>query len=139
MSATKTSILVLTAFAGLAAVGYLAADAALVARRSPAPAPLTRDGLVDHSLVFADTAGQEQVYYFGRFGNFDWYFPCEFESGSWTIDADRVLHLTYDNPDFAPRELNLSRNGGGLTVADARGRMGPTAAEIAAENRLPFG
>lgn len=135
MSLAKRSALAIATLAGLAAIGLAAQHAAMNARM--AAAPLTRDALVHHSLVFFDAQGQEQIYYFGRFDNFDWYFPCEFATGSWALDAGNVIRLSYDNPRFAARDLRLTGAGKMLTVADSGGA--PTRAEITRENRLPFG
>ena len=135
MSLAKRSALAVIALAGLAAVVFAAQRAAMDART--AVAPLTRDALVHHSLVYYDAQGKEQIYYFGRFDNFDWYFPCEFATGSWALGAGNVIRLSYDDPRFAARELRLAGAARTLTVADAGGA--PTRAEITKENRLPFG
>ncbi|MBT3400480.1 MAG: hypothetical protein HN420_10860, partial [Rhodospirillaceae bacterium] len=39
--------------------------------------------LTENTLIYHGADGQENLIHFGRFGNFDWYFPCTIESGSW--------------------------------------------------------
>ena len=41
--------------------------------------------LTENTIAYPGRKGEENLIHFGRFGNFDWYFPCEFESGEWTI------------------------------------------------------
>ena len=79
----------------------------------PAPTFLT-----ENTLIYPDADGEKILIHFGRFGNFDWYFPCKFESGSWELDPDNVLSLTYDNTDFADQTFRLTPREGnkGLEV-----------------------
>jgi len=87
------------------------AAAVLLALSAPAhaesglPAPTF---LTENTLIYPGVDGEKNLIHFGRFGNFDWYFPCTFESGSWSLDPDNVLSLTYDNTDFAARSYRLA-------------------------------
>jgi hypothetical protein len=95
------------------------------------------DAITDNTLVYPGSDGKENLIHFGKYGNFDWYFPCRIESGSWTLDPDGTLHLTYDNSDFAPRDYGLALDGRDIAMADpATG--GRTAAEIIRGNVLPY-
>lgn len=94
--------------------------------------------LTEHTLIYPDELGGENLIHFGRFGNFDWYFPCQFESGTWNLDPDLVLRLTYDSPRFKPRQYKLARLDDGITLTEPDGG-GTTAATLVAGNRLPFG
>ena len=100
----------------------------------PAPTFLT-----ENTLIYPGVDGEKNLIHFGRFGNFDWYFPCTIESGSWALDADNVLSLTYDNTDFAAQTLRLAPREGpdGLQVQ----MIAPdrTANAVMAEgNKLPY-
>jgi len=100
--------------AAVVAVGLVAFSAPAQAETGlPAPNFLT-----ENTLVYPDADGEKNLIHFGRFGNFDWYFPCTFESGSWALDADNNLSLTYDNTDFADQTFRLdpSEGDGGLRV-----------------------
>lgn len=93
--------------------------------------------LTENTLVYPDEKGEENLVHFGRFGNFDWYFPCQFESGSWSLDRDLVLSLTYDNSEFQPREYQLARRDGGITITEPNsGRT--TAAKLLEGSHIPF-
>ena len=94
--------------------------------------------LIDHTLIFADEQGREHLIHFSRFGTFDWYFPCQFETGSWHLSADQLLRLTYDSSEFAPRTFHLARDDGGLFLSDPA-RETVTVARLQEGNRLPFG
>ena len=100
--------------AAVFAVGLLALSAPAHAE-SGLPAP---NFLTENTLVYPDADGERNLIHFGRFGNFDWYFPCTFESGSWALDADNNLSLTYDNTDFADQTFRLAPREGseGLQV-----------------------
>jgi len=94
--------------------------------------------LTEHTLVYADKLGEENLIHFGRFGNFDWYFPCQFESGSWNLGPDLVLRLTYDSPRFTPRQYRLARRDEGIILTEPDSG-GTTVAKLLEGNRLPFG
>ncbi len=103
-----------TGTAVLAVAGLLALSAPVYGESGlPAPTFLT-----ENTLIYPGADGEKNLIHFGRFGNFDWYFPCKFESGSWSLDPDNVLSLTYDNKDFADQTFRLTpREGeGGLQV-----------------------
>lgn len=91
--------------------------------------------LSEHTLIYPNRDGKEELIHFGRFGNFDWYYPCTIESGSWSLDADNVLSLTYDNTDFAPRSYRLAQKDGGVQMIESDRT---TQAFIASGNLLPY-
>lgn len=91
--------------------------------------------LSEHTLVYPNREGKEELIHFGRFGNFDWYYPCTIESGSWSLDADNVLSLTYDNTDFAPRSYQLAQKNGAVQMIEPDRT---TEAFIASGNLLPY-
>ncbi|NNE83460.1 MAG: hypothetical protein HKN28_05775 [Alphaproteobacteria bacterium] len=136
MSGALRSMISLTVLASLLAfASFSTADAN----------PSTTDGqrgiknfLTEHTLVYPDKKGEENLIHFGRFGTFDWYFPCQFESGTWNLNTDRVLSLTYDNPDFQSRQYKVARQDDGITLTDP-GNDSPTVGKLIAGNRLPFG
>jgi hypothetical protein len=120
---------------------FLIATSIALALAGPAAAGAPDDKLAgaitDNTLVYPGDDGKENLIHFGKYGNFDWYFPCQMESGSWTLDPDGTLHLTYDNSDFAPRDYALALDGRDIAMADpATG--GRTAAEIIRGNVLPY-
>ncbi len=94
--------------------------------------------LIGYTLIFPDELGQEHLIHFSRFGTFDWYFPCQFETGSWELDADRVLRLTYDSSQFAPRTYKLAHREDGITLTEPGGEN-TTVARVEEGNRLPYG
>ncbi len=53
----------------------------------------------------------------------------------WTLDADNVLRLTYDNRDLADRQYTLSRRGVTVTMIELERR---TEADMVAGNKLPY-
>jgi len=77
-----------------------------------------KNSLTENTLAYPDAKGEENLIHFGRFGNFDWYFPCQFESGNWRLDSDLVLSLTYDSPRYQPRRYRLARRDGGITMTE---------------------
>ena len=91
--------------------------------------------LTENTLIYPGDDGQENLIHFGRFGNFDWYYPCKFESGLWTLDADNVLRLTYDNRNLADRQYTLLRRGETVTMIEPERR---TEADMVAGNKLPY-
>jgi hypothetical protein len=94
--------------------------------------------LTEHTLVYPDKKGEENLIHFGRFGTFDWYFPCQFESGTWNLDPDQILSLTYDNPDYQSRQYKVTRQDDGITLTEP-GNDSATAGKLIVGNRLPFG
>jgi len=98
-----------------AVAAVLLALSAPVHAESGLPAP---NFLTENTLIYPGVDGEKNLMHFGRFGNFDWYFPCKFESGSWALDADNNLSLTYDNTDFADQTFRLAPSEGteGLQV-----------------------
>lgn len=117
------------AFAGLADA---AAD-----RRDAEESRGIKNFLTENTLAYPDEKGEENLIHFGRFGNFDWYFPCQFESGYWNLDRDLVLSLTYDNPEFQPREYQLARREGAITLTEP-GSGGIMVAKLLEGSHIPF-
>ena len=94
--------------------------------------------LVDHTLIFSGADGQEHLIHFTRFGTFDWYFPCQIETGEWSLDADQVLRLSYDNPRFAPHAYLVTQRTDGLILAEAAAET-TILAQLVEGDRLPYG
>lgn len=97
--------------AALAAIIVLSGGMAWAETSRPEVDLPPRNFLTEHTLIYPARDGEEHLIHLGRFGNFDWYYPCTFESGSWTLDADNFLSLTYDNRKLADRRYTLSRRG----------------------------
>ena len=91
--------------------------------------------LTENTLIYPDRDGEENLIHFGRFGNFDWYYPCTFESGLWTLDADNVLSLTYDNRKLPDRSYRLSRAGESVLMIEPDRT---TQASLTVGNKLPY-
>ncbi|MEK9965640.1 MAG: hypothetical protein VW582_04655 [Rhodospirillaceae bacterium] len=91
--------------------------------------------LTENTLIYPGADGQQNLIHFGRFGNFDWYFPCTIESGRWSLDADNVLHLTYDNTDFADRTIRLAPDADRVEMITAERT---TTAVMVEGNKLPY-
>lgn len=93
--------------------------------------------LTENTLAWPDEKGERNLMHFGRFGNFDWYFPCQFESGYWSLADDLVLSLTFDNRNYPPRTYQLDRRGDALTLTDPKtGRV--AVAELLEGSHIPF-
>jgi hypothetical protein len=115
------------------AVMLLPAFAARASETSSEPPAATF--LTENTLIYPGADGQQNLIHFGRFGNFDWYFPCTIESGRWSLDADNVLRLTYDNTDFADRTIRLAPDGDWVTMVTPE----RTANAVMVEgNKLPY-
>jgi hypothetical protein len=116
--------------------------AALTVALLPASVPpaVARDvsgaELTGNTLVWPGAQGEQNLIHFGRFGEFDWYFPCRFESGAWTLDANQVLHLGYVNPQLQPRQYRLSLDENGVTLTAPDGQA--IVAELKEGDRLPY-
>lgn len=93
--------------------------------------------LTEHTLVFPDTEGGENLIHFGRFGNFDWYFPCQFESGDWSLADDKTLRLTYHNTDFEARQYTLVRRDDEIVLTEP-GSANTTVATLREGNHIPY-
>lgn len=93
--------------------------------------------LTENTLSYPGRAGEENLIHFGRFGNFDWYFPCEFESGAWSLSDDRTLSLTYDSAKFAPRQFKLEQHEHSITLVEP-GSETITMATLLDGNHIPF-
>ena len=117
---------------GLLTVGMTAARA----DTSPGGAGVSAAELTGNTLAWPDGKGGTNLIHFGRFGEFDRYIPCQFESGAWQLGADRVLHLQYVNPQLAPRDYALSRDGSALTLTARGGES--FVAELQEGDRLPY-
>jgi hypothetical protein len=102
----------------------------------PGSAGVSAAELTGNTLAWPDGKGGTNLIHFGRFGEFDRYVPCQFESGAWQLGADRVLHLQYVNPQLAPRDYVLSRDGSAVTLAAPDGET--FVAELQEGDRLPY-
>lgn len=118
------------------AAAFLLALAAPANAESGLPAPTF---LTEKTLIYPGVDGRENLIHFGRFGNFDWYFPCTIESGSWALDPDNVLSLTYDNTDFADQTLRLVPREGPEGVSVQMTAPDHTTVAVMEEgNKLPY-
>ncbi|MBT3552423.1 MAG: hypothetical protein HOF70_17010 [Rhodospirillaceae bacterium] len=100
--------------------------------------------LTRNTLVYTEKDGAEHSIYFGRFDNFDLYFPCQFESGAWSLSEDHILRLTYDTAQIKPKAFKLVRLEEGGKVASGISLTGaedgePRQAKLLEGNRLPVG
>lgn len=93
--------------------------------------------ITENTLVFPGADGQTNFMHFSRYGTFDWYFPCQIESGQWSLEAGGELHLTYDYPGFAPRTYHLAQQGDAVVMTEAES-SGVTRGEIARGNTVPY-
>ncbi|MDA0239752.1 MAG: hypothetical protein O3A84_06955 [Proteobacteria bacterium] len=137
MLKSMRSILAAAMIAGLMAFG--GAPTALADQPGPHPGFGAQNFLTNNTLVYTDQDGQPNHLYFGRFDNFDLYFPCQFESGAWTLSEDMVLSLTYDNATFKPRQFKLIKTKGGFNLAAPSSGAILTTAKLLQGNHLPLG
>jgi len=97
--------------------------------------------LTGNTLTYKDEKGIPQSLYFGRFDNFDWYFPCEFESGAWKLtetgSGTSDLALSYDNAKFKPVSVSLTRTESLYRIRFPSGHV--STAKLEEGNRLPVG
>lgn len=121
--------------AALAAIIVLSGGVARAETSRPEVDLPPRNFLTEHTLIYPARDGEEHLIHFGRFGNFDWYYPCTFESGLWTLDADNVLSLTYDNRKLADRSYRLSRAGESVLMIEPDRT---TEASLTVGNKLPY-
>jgi hypothetical protein len=135
MAASLKSLASVAAVAGLLAIaGYSAASA------DPHPAEDKRGIerlLTENTLAYPGRKGEENLIHFGRFGNFDWYFPCQFESGDWSLDDDQTLSLTYHNSNFKPRQYTLERREDGIALIEPDSEN-TTVAQMLEGNHIPY-
>ncbi|MEK9677802.1 MAG: hypothetical protein VW169_05350 [Rhodospirillaceae bacterium] len=125
-------------FAVLTIVAFLSAGTAWADEADKDYQGKIKNFLTEHTLLYADRQGGNNAIYFGRFGTFDWYFPCQIETGNWTLSKDNVLHLEYDTVTFKPVTYRLTRDGDQvklLNLADGSAVM----SERQPENGLPVG
>jgi len=93
----------------------------------------------DHTLVYRDRrTGEMNSLYFGRFGNFDRYFPCEFTDGTWWIGDGATLCLKDSSGNGRPTCLKPRIKGDAVTFFAPGGEVAMEA-KLLAGNRLPFG
>ncbi len=131
----------------LNSMGLIFALTGLLLTAGPPPASADQNGsgdprgiknfLTKHTIIYTDKLGAKNSIYFGQFGSFDWYFPCQIESGAWKLDADQVLHLSYDTSTFEPKKYKLARTDEGITLSATESETKLTA-EILAGNKLPL-
>ncbi len=93
--------------------------------------------LTEKTLTYPGAEGKENFIHFGRFGNFDWYFPCEIESGTWSLAEDQTLNLTYHNSDFTTRQYKLERQNDGVKLIES-GSENITVATLLEGNQVPY-
>ena len=93
--------------------------------------------LTENTLAYPGREGAENLIHFGRFGNFDWYFPCQFESGDWNLADDQTLSLTYHNPAFKPRQFKLEQREDGIALIEPASEN-TTVAQMLEGNHIPY-
>ncbi len=99
--------------------------------------PGIKNFLTENTLSYPGREGEENLIHFGRFGNFDWYFPCEFESGAWSLGDDQILSLTYDNAKFASRRFKLEHREDGIALIEPDSETF-TVATLLDGNHIPY-
>ena len=122
-------------FAALALAILLALPSA--AGADTGETPVTAAQLTGHTLIWPDAEGTNQFVHLGRFGDFDRYVPCTIESGGWTLEAGRILHLDFINPAIASQAYALTRRDDGR-IALARPDGETFVAELADGDRMPW-
>lgn len=136
MSLSIRSVLAATVIGGL--MMFAIAPATVADQPGPHPGFGAQNFLTSNTLVYTDKDGQPNHLYFGRFDNFDLYFPCQFESGAWKLGEDMVLSLTYDNATFKPKQFRLVKTEDGFNLAAPDGAV-LTTAKLLQGNHLPLG
>ncbi|MDH3739092.1 MAG: hypothetical protein OER92_07850 [Alphaproteobacteria bacterium] len=135
MAGALRSILSLTAWASL--VMFAGLSDALAERSAAEGKPGIDNFLTENTLTYPGQEGEQNLIHFGRFGNFDWYFPCEFESGDWSLGDDQTLRLTYHNPRYKPRQLKLEKREDGIALVEP-GQQNITVAKLLEGNKIPW-
>ena len=136
MLSALRSMYSITALAGLLALATISPAAA--ATEQPEGGKRGIDNfLTENTLTYPGRDGEDNLIHFGRFGNFDWYFPCEFESGDWSLGDDQILSLTYHNPRYKPRQLKLEQRDDGIALVEP-GAENITVAKLREGNKIPW-
>jgi len=115
----------------------LALAPAAASAASPDADDTLKSVITENTLVYPGADGQTNFIHFSRYGSFDWYFPCQIESGRWSLEAGDELHLTYDYPGFAARTYRLAQQGDTVVMTEAESG-GVTRGEIARGNTVPY-
>jgi hypothetical protein len=128
----------LVSVAAVASLLVLAGLSAVSAEPHPADGKSgIKNYLTENTLSYPGREGEENLIHFGRFGNFDWYFPCEFESGDWTLADDQTLSLTYHSSKFEPRQFKLEQREDGIALIEPD-RETITVATLLDGNHIPY-
>jgi len=142
MRPMRSAPIVMTAVLFVAVLSVATSSRTLAAADTDRPETELMHGpggfLVDHTLIFPGGDGQEHLIHFTRFGTFDWYFPCQIETGEWSLSADQILQLTYDSRLRAPRAFQLTQDADGLVLAE-RDHDTTIVAQLVEGDRLPYG
>ena len=135
MAAWLRSRVSLAALAGLL---VFAGSSNVYADPHPATSkPGINNFLTENTLSYPGREGEENLIHFGRFGNFDWYFPCQFESGEWSLADDQTLSLTYDSFKFAPQKFKLEQREDGVALIEPDSEN-ITVAQMLEGNHIPY-
>jgi len=92
-----------------------------------------------HTIHYIDQAsGEQHSIYFGRFGDFEKYFPCQYVDGTWWINAKGALCLKYSTEDQHKWCRKPQIRGSKVTFSSSSNEILLTA-KIVGGNKLPFG
>lgn len=93
----------------------------------------------DHTIHYIDQAsGEQHSIYFGRFGDFEKYFPCQYVDGTWWINTKGALCLKYSTEDQHKWCRKPQIRGAKVTFSSSANEILLTA-KIVGGNKLPFG
>lgn len=93
----------------------------------------------DHTIHYIDKeSGKQHSIYFGRFGDFEKYFPCEYVDGTWWINEQGALCLKYSAGDQDPSCNKPVIDGSKVTLSSSTSET-LLVAKIFEGNKLPFG
>jgi len=98
-----------------------------------------RKPFADHTLKYKDKAsGLIFSIYLGRFGDFERYFPCQFDHGKWWVAKDGQLCIKFESKKFKGFCRVPKVEGKSITLSSTEGRS-QTTAQFLDGNKTPFG
>ena len=98
-----------------------------------------RKPFADHTLKYKDKAsGLDFSIYLGRFGDFERYFPCQFDHGKWWITKDGQLCIEYERKKFKGFCMIPKVEGETITLSSTKGKL-QTTAQFLDGNKTPLG
>ena len=93
----------------------------------------------EHTITYQDAkTGETLGLYFGRFGNFDSYIPCEFDDGRWWVTKSGELCIEYRESKTPGFCLTPSIKENTLALMDEKGTV-RIKGKYEPGNRLPLG